>query len=175
MEYTVHFGDDALEELKKAIGAYTVNPLEITANGTYTADAFAAFNPVTVNVAGGGGGQNTLELKRVKISNDSYRDMNVLAILDNTEFDVKTLRVNSSDYIYVPCANGKMSGLICLMWIANATVDDRINYHGMSWGVEPNVRDNVESYENSRTQTLCCVSLDDIPDDKELFIFAKAV
>lgn len=53
------------------VGAYSppasvsVEPLNVSANGTYTAPSGKAYSPVTVNVSGGGGGETTASQKAV--------------------------------------------------------------------------------------------------------------
>lgn len=42
-------------------GSVTINPLSVSANGTYSAPIGTAYSPVTVNVSGGGGGADTLQ------------------------------------------------------------------------------------------------------------------
>lgn len=67
MEYTIHLGEDTLNELDKIVnGGVEVEPLEVTENGEYTAPEGKAYSPVSVNVEGGGGGSS--DLKTVKIN-----------------------------------------------------------------------------------------------------------
>lgn len=70
MEYTVHFGEETLKELKSAISGVEVEELNVTANGSYNAGEGKAFNPVNVNVSGGGGGDFSTAVVTVVIGND---------------------------------------------------------------------------------------------------------
>lgn len=59
MEYFAHLDDKSIDALKKACGV-EVETLNVSENGSYTADKGKAYNKVNVNVESSGGGLETI-------------------------------------------------------------------------------------------------------------------
>ena len=70
MEYVVHLDDESIDALKKACGV-EVETLDVSENGSYTADKGKAYNKVNVSVQSSGGGGADLKTIAVTIETAS--------------------------------------------------------------------------------------------------------
>lgn len=75
-------------------GGVTVTPLSVTENGTYTAPSGTAYSPVTVNVAGSGGGAQVIASGTYTGDGDYKFEIPVGKKMPQTDF-VFTLWVNN--------------------------------------------------------------------------------
>ncbi len=83
-------------------GGVTVEPLSVTANGTYTAPTGKAYTPVTVNVAGGGGSISALLDEEIKQDSGSTKTLDeTVTIPEDGNYYVFAIGYDSATDVYI--------------------------------------------------------------------------
>lgn len=125
-------------------GNITIEPLSVSANGTYTAPSGKAYSPVVVNVSGGGSGE-IITRNSTAILPNNQRILMPLQTTDISQFDALSV----STQLIVPTGETIKSIITAMNLMGSAGDGSTISYYGQSVSFDNvNVTYTTESVTN---------------------------